>query len=367
MMNVKLPSWISIGLMLLAFLSPATIADEVIMANGDRISGNILYVSPRDIQIETEYAGLLCVDFSEVAHLSTETPGKILLGNGESITGVVKSMTQMRMIVSSEDLGEIEVPLDSLLSYQSSSEINPASAETGAAFSPHLDVAAQAKKAGHGGWTGSIALGTQLHEGNTDSDSMRLDFLAVRKIPQQELRLKAYACYGETDGITDQNDVYGEAKIKIFPNTHWYLFGVSTAEYDEIRDIDLRAEVFGGPGYNFIQTEDSHLLGEFGLGLTMEIYDTDGEADSLEPSVWLNAEWRQKLMERVEFFQALTIFPSIDTPGDYRFRSTTALCTPLGDHWALKLSAIDEYDSKPATEDIEKNDLRILSSIEYTF
>jgi hypothetical protein len=39
----------------------------------------------------------------------------------------------------------------------------------------------------------------------------------------------------------------------------------------------------------------------------------------------------------------------------------------MGDGWALKLSLIDEYDSDPESEETDKNDLRFISSVVYTF
>ncbi|MCJ7637509.1 MAG: DUF481 domain-containing protein, partial [Nitrososphaeraceae archaeon] len=42
--------------------------------------------------------------------------------------------------------------------------------------------------------------------------------------------------------------------------------------------------------------------------------------------------------------------------GDYRLRSESTIKTPMGDQWAIKLSLIDDYDSDPESDTIEKNE-----------
>jgi putative salt-induced outer membrane protein YdiY len=48
-------------------------------------------------------------------------------------------------------------------------------------------------------------------------------------------------------------------------------------------------------------------------------------------------------------------------------RSETALTCQINDKFSLRLSLVDEYDSKPIDPDIKKNDLRLISSFVASF
>ena len=52
--------------------------------------------------------------------------------------------------------------------------------------------------------------------------------------------------------------------------------------------------------------------------------------------------------------------------GEYRLRSETVLTAPVGKQVNLKVTLLDEYNSKPGG-DAEKNDLRLTSGLSYSF
>ncbi len=324
----------------------------------------------------TDYAGEIRIDFARVADLRIDEPGRISLKNGDIITGRIGSISGDRIIVTSEVFGDAEVARKLFESFQSTeiaqaehAELERAEAELREAQEElaqkeeELEELTSVSKL----WSGSFAVGAQLERGNSDTTDVRVDAKATRKAPCEELRLRFYADYGETDGETDTNNVFGESKLKVFQTERRYLFGVTNMEYDEMENLDLRAQGFGGVGYNFIDKERTHLLGEVGAGLTGEFFDDGDDEETLEASAWLNSEWKQRLFEHTEFYQALTLYPSLGNFGDYRLRSESTVTTPLSDHWAIKLSLIDEYDSDPESEGVKKNDLRFISSMEYTF
>lgn len=340
-----------LALSLLVFLMLAvatdTFADQVTMANNDRISGQIISVSDGKIQVRTEYAGVIQVDFDKITNLRTERIASIVLVDGETITGKIDSISGKMMFIESPDLGIVEVSRDRFQAMSTVEGESPAI--------PKI-------------WSGSLSLGAQLQEGNTDTMDLRFDAQAKRKVPFRELQLKFRADYGETEGETDTNKAFGEAKYKVFRCERFYWFGVTNMEHDEMEDLDLRAQIYAGPGYYFIKKERTTVLGEVGAGIIGEwTNDENGRDETIEPGGWINFEWKQRLWETMEFFQGLTIYPSLGDVGEYRLRSESTLKAPLGKRWALKLSAIDEYDSDPESEDADKNDLRIITSVGYEF
>lgn len=352
-------------------------ADQVTFANGDRISGQIIHVLDNEIQIATEYAGTVCADFDAIADMKTDVPGKIMLVNGDIVTGTIQSISSEFVIIESEELGALNLARDRFSGYMmkehagilpvESDKAGGAAATSEQEQQPSATPSATKEAAVPDYWSGSLAFGLALQRGNTDTTDLRTEVKATRKAEREELNLRFYSNYGETDGETDQNDVFGQAKLKFLKTDRLYFFGSTDMEYDEREQLDLRAQVFGGLGYKLIDYETTTLLAEAGAGLTGEFYDNDGEEESLEGSVILGAEFMKKLFEYAVFTQGVTLFPSLSNAGDYRVRSETSLTSPLGDRWAVKLSLIDEYDSNPQNEDVKKNDMRLISALEYTF
>lgn len=359
-------------------------ADQIVLLNGDRISGEITAISDGRVMVMTDYAGEISVDFNQVEDMEVEKQGHISLGNGDVITGRIVSVSGETITIRSQVLQEITIPGDLFLGYrrfaeeleeeeleqtrrliqEKEKELEETRDELAKTKKEVEDLTSISKL-----WSGSVSLGAQMRRGNTDSSDVRFDATALRKAPREELALRFYADYGETEGETDTNEIFGEVKLKVFQTDRFYLFGLTNMEYDEMENLDLRAQVFGGPGYNFIDTERTKLLGEIGAGLTGEFFDEDdgGDEETLEASLRLNAEWRQKLFANAEFFQGLTVYPSLGKFGDYRLRSESTLSAPFSEQWAIKLSLVDDYDSNPESEDVKKNDLKFIAAIQYKY
>ncbi|GAB4344117.1 MAG: hypothetical protein Kow0099_23220 [Candidatus Abyssubacteria bacterium] len=357
-------------------------ADQIILSNGDVITGQVMEIAGGWLRIETEYAGELVVDFSRVANLVTETEARIHFINGDVISARVERLFEDRIALVSGHLGEMEVRRELFVRLerdgaeeerierdylarrleQAEAELEQAKKEV-AEKEKELQAVTSISKL----WSGSFALGAQLERGNSESTDLHIELTAVREMPREELRLRVFADYGESEGETDSNNIFGEAKLKVFQTEQRYVFGVTNMEYDEMEKLDLRAQVFSGLGYNFIKTDRTLLLGEIGAGLTGEFFDENGDDETLEAAIWLNGEWKQKVFTRSELLQILTLFPSVSDFGEYRLRSETSLVTPLNDAWSIKLSLIDDYDSDPEGEDVEHNDLKAISSVNYTF
>jgi putative salt-induced outer membrane protein YdiY len=340
------------------FLSATTVhADEVFFANGDRISGGVTKISGGQIQITTRYAGVITADFGEVADIKADGVVHISPANGEIVEGKIVAVTAEIISIETSGGEMLELPRADF------AEINVLAPAPETQEGAPQKLPAESPKI----WSGSVSVGVQAQRGNTDTTKARAEAKAKRKTDRDELDLRVLADYGETDGETDRNKIFGQAKLKRFQTERRYIFGIIDAEHDEMQDLDLRAQVFGGLGYLFVKTERTTLLGEAALGVVAEDFNGPGAEDNVEGSGLLNAEWTQRILDNVIFYQAITYFPSLAGLEDYRLRSESTLTTPLGGGWALKLSLIDEYDNNPESNDVDRNDLWLIGGVEYKF
>jgi putative salt-induced outer membrane protein YdiY len=366
-------------------LATSAAADQLVLSNGDRISGKILSIVDDSVLLLTEYAGELRVELGKVADLQTDGERAIELKNGDMIAGRIESISAEQIVISSFILGSISIQradfgsLDRPVVAEEPAELKQTRErleQTEADLkTAEENLKQKEKEIGKLSsvtdlWEGKFEVGTKLQRGNTDTSDLHVETLAIRKAPREELRLRAYSDYGETQGETDTNEIFGEAKLKVFQTERFYLFGLTNMEYDEMENLDLRAQLFAGLGYIFVKRERTNLLGEIGAGATGEFFDREdagGDGETVEGTLWLNGEYRQKIFKDAEFFQGLTVYPSLSRIGDFRLRSETGLAAPLAEQWSIKLSLIDDYDSDPESRDVKRNDLKLISSILYKF
>jgi putative salt-induced outer membrane protein len=214
-------------------------------------------------------------------------------------------------------------------------------------------------------WTGNVEAGLQIREGNTETLDLYGKVEALRKIELRELSLKASYDYAERDDDTEMNRAFAEATYRRYRSPKAYIFGTVNVEHDEIEELDFRLNAAVGPGYKWIDTEDTKLIGEAGFGVTAEWY--DGEDQHTEAIVLLHGLWTQKVFDASIFSQELTVYPSISDFGSFRLVSTTALATPLSKSLDLRVSLVNEYDNDPEVSGVEKNDMTFRTTLVYRF
>jgi preprotein translocase subunit YajC len=57
-----------------ALLTTLVHADEVVLTNGDRITGKVVELVDGKLSIKTEYAGVVKIDWTQVETFSTDQP-----------------------------------------------------------------------------------------------------------------------------------------------------------------------------------------------------------------------------------------------------------------------------------------------------
>ena len=66
-------------------------ADEVVLNNGDRITGKMVDLADGKLSIKTEYAGVVKIDWSQVKTFSTDAPAYVKIGDNTVLVKVTKS------------------------------------------------------------------------------------------------------------------------------------------------------------------------------------------------------------------------------------------------------------------------------------
>jgi putative salt-induced outer membrane protein YdiY/sRNA-binding regulator protein Hfq len=319
------------------FVVSEVMADQVVLVNGDTLSGTIEKVAAGKLTLKTDYAGPIDIDISKIKKISTAAPVEVHLQSGEVLKGQLKEGEDGQVII--ERSGERET---TSVDWKKVASINPPVSK----------------------WTGSITLGANSQTGNTRRNGVSLVFDASRKTETDRFSLGYQFNYAhEEDALTARNH-YGYIKYDYFFTKRLYgYFGMELLS-DTFRDLSLRLAVGPGVGYQVWDDPIKSLAVEGGLSYVNETHKVGPDKDFL--AVRLGANFRYKITKLIGFTDKLTLYPRLDNIGRYLLRNEAALTAPVGSGLALRLANILDRDSNPPAG-IRKNDVQWILGVQYAF
>jgi putative salt-induced outer membrane protein YdiY len=213
------------------------------------------------------------------------------------------------------------------------------------------------------GWESSVDFGLSLSKGNTDNMLLRLGAKTEKKEGADAYFASASYTYGEEDSEANEDEILGKATWK-----HTYsgknFFGLRfDARRDAFADIDYRFSLNATYGYYWIDTEKTIFSTELGLGVTTE---DKGSGNVTYLNGLFDQHFEHKFNDNAKFYQNLAFAPRLDNFDDYRIEFEMGLETKITETLAFKVSLEDRYESIPA-DDKEKNDLKFITGLSYTF
>ncbi|HZV47990.1 MAG TPA: DUF481 domain-containing protein [Thermodesulfovibrionales bacterium] len=315
-----------------------SLADQVILINGDSLSGTVEKVTDGKLTLKTDYSGPIDIDVSKIKKISTVAPVEVHLQSGEVLKGQLNKATEdSRLIV--ERIGERET---TSIDWKKVVSINPPPTK----------------------WTGSITVGGNTQTGNTQRNGASFVFDASRKTEIDRFSLGYQFNYAHEDaGVTARNH-YGYLKYDYFFTKRLYGYLGMELLSDTFRDLKLRIAVGPGVGYQVWDDAIKFLSVETGLSYVNETHKVGADIDFL--TARLGADFRYKITKLISFTDKVVLYPRLDHIGRYLLRNEAALVAPVGSGWAMRLANILDRDSNPPAG-IKKNDLQWILGLQYSF
>jgi hypothetical protein len=151
-----------------------------------------------------------------------------------------------------------------------------------------------------------------------------------------------------------QNQSGGANFFRFLPN-NWFLNSALLAESNTELQLDLRTSLSAGGGNSFIISNSTHLYGALGVQGTRELskggnqYNMEGLA-VVDYSVFIYDD------PEVSFTMSAKLIPSLSDWGRVRFDIDSNLKWEIFNDFYLKWTFFYNYDSRPLTEGAAKND-----------
>ncbi len=217
-------------------------------------------------------------------------------------------------------------------------------------------------------WKKEVALGYNRVTGNTRESQISGSFLINRNnMHIDEWILKGNAYYSSNNRKMNSQKWYGNGRYAhSFGSTKkWYNFYNMEADHDRFADIDYRLIPSAGIGYWFYDIPEFKLMAEASIGYEHTAYRTDIKNEDewiLIPRAFLE----KQLFTNTTIIQDLICYPAFENFNNYRLRSETTLNVAMNSKLSIRVSLLDEYNSTPP-ENVKKNDLRLTTSLAYSF
>ena len=347
--------WASLSV--LAF-SSALFADQVVLKNGDRLTGTITKSDDKTLLIKTEFAGDVTVQWPAVQEVSSTQPLHVALSNGKTVTGPVATTDGSLAVTAAS--GTVHVAKSDVTALRSDAE--QASYEK--SLHPGLMQ----------GWAGGANIGFALTAGNSETASLAIAFTADRKTRTDEIELYENTVYatnnapGATPSTTADSN---QAGARYSRNFRPRLFGYGGADFqtNSLQDLNLRTVLGGGLGLHAIASDRTTLDFLGGLNYTKEDYTTSKRNFA---ALTLGEELSRKLGASTLLTQKLYFFPDLSDTGEYRATFNLGTVTKLSKWLGWQNAFGDIYVTNPpmqpaGTPRLKKNDIVLTTGLNVSF
>ena len=316
--------------------------DVVSLANGDRITGEVMRLERGRLEFKTDDAGTLYLEWDKLASVVATRFVEVVTVDGRRFLGSLGRSADRSITVVSPD---------------------------GTTVLPMSDVALIAA-IGRGFWNkvdGSIDAGYNYTR-SSGVAQFNLNSDTVYRKPASSIRLTASATVTQKNDDTGRDDRGTvEASYLRFPWQRWFFTVAGRFETNESLGLVLRSQVGGAVGPRLINTTKAQMV--FGAGLVLN------EEKGVDVETTQNVEGL--LVFRTSYFTydrpktnldvGIQYYPSLNNIGRHRVQADVAVKRELWKDFFASFNFYNTFDSRPPNPSADRNDIGIVVSFGWTY
>jgi small nuclear ribonucleoprotein (snRNP)-like protein len=323
-------SWLVVSAGLL--LSTAW-ADEVVMRNGDRVTGTIIKQDGKTITVKTDNFGIVTAPWDKVASLKSDQPVNVVLKDGKTLVGTV-APSEGNVGITTKDT-KLDVSPGEVAAIRDADEQKAYER----LLSPGLLQL----------WSGGGSVGFAGTDGNAKTLTFTTAFNAARVTTTDKISLdfnliKASALINGQTASTAQA-VRGGIGYDHNVSPRLFVNVFNDYEYDRFQNLDLRFVIGGGFGLHAVKNKRSalNLLG--GADYNHSSFSTPLTRNAAE-AFW-GDEYTLKLTGASSLNQSFRMFNNLSDTGAYRVNLDLSVATKIKKWLSWNLALSDHYLSNP--------------------
>jgi putative salt-induced outer membrane protein len=337
----------------LFMLALGAYADQVTMANGDRLSGTIVKSDDTTLVLKTDYAGEVKLDMSAMQAIHSTQPLHIVLKNGQTLSGPVTT-SDGHLQVATASGTTIEALKGDIHSLRGESEQ--------AAYEKTLRPGWLQE------WNGGSTVAFALTRGNSQTKNLAVAFTADRETLHDKLGLYANSVYATNDApgavpSTTANAIQAGARYDHDITKRLFAFVAADFQTDALQGLNLRSVPGAGLGVHLIKNPDTTLDVLAGLNYTRENYTT---LTRNFVAASFGEEFTHKLRGSTLIAQKLDFYPDLSDWGEYRGVFNLGTVTKISKWLGWQNAFGDIYVTNPPLGK-KLNDVLLTTGLNFSF
>ena len=308
-------------------------ADEVVMKNGDRVTGTIIKQDGKTITVKTDNFGVVTAPWEKVASLKSDQPVHVVLNDGKTLVGTV-APGEGKLAITTRDT-KVEVTPGEVAAIRDADEQKAYERLLKPGLLQLWSGAGSVGWAGTSGNAKTLTFTTAFNLARvTATDKISLDFNLI-KASALINGLNASTAQAVRGGIGYDHNVSPRLFVNVF----------NDYEFDRFQNLDLRFVIGGGFGFHAVKNERSvlNLLG--GADYNRSSFSTPLTRNSAE-AFW-GDEYTLKLTGASSLTQGFRMFNDLSDRGEYRVNVDLGIATKIRKWLSWNLALSDRYLSNP--------------------
>jgi putative salt-induced outer membrane protein YdiY len=313
-------------------------ADQIVMKNGDRVTGSIVVKDAKTLTIKTEHFGVVTLPWDQVSSVTAEKPLTVVLSGGQTVQGSLTTAGE-KLEVASGGTKQTVAPTEIAAIRDE---------EQQRAYLRMLNP----------GWGDLWAISANIGLAGTSGNAKTATFTTPVKATRITNNDKTTAYFNfirasaSVDGVSAATAQAVRGGWAYNRNLRPKLFatGFNDYEYDRFQNLDLRVVLGGGLGYIAWKGENGRLDLVGGGAWNRETFDpirpqqkfTRNSAEAY----WGN-DFNFKMSSRITFFESYRMFNNLSNTGEFRQNADAGITTALTKWLTWNAAVSDRYLSNP--------------------
>jgi hypothetical protein len=333
-------------LLSLATLSQATAAgknDVIMLANGDRITGEVKSMDRGQVELSTDAAGTIYIEWDKIEYISVDQDIQVETESGDRYFGHIEKSDSAFKVLVNTAAGPAELDNEKVISMYPIDEGGFRNIDLNVSAGYNFTKASDVSQF-------NVALDARYR---TRKRILSADFSSLIS--------------DSSNNDPSQRQTLSFNYTRLRANRWLNDGGVSFDRNDEL-GLNLRTSLSAGGGRILRQTNNSEVTLKGGLKATRENnIDEPSDVDSLESYGIMTWEWYRYDSPELDWSTSLEIIPSLTESGRVRGEFDATLKWEILHDFFWQLSFYDSYDNKPQSATASKNDYGINTALSYKF
>jgi len=321
---------------------------QIVLKNGDHLSGSIQHADAKAVTIRTDGAGDVDVAWTAIQDLESTTPLWVVTPDHGPVLGLLSTQGSDLVIAAAQ--GPVRTSLASTPIIRS------------------VDEEAAYERAQHPGLLNGVEGGASaaftIARGNSQTTNLALGYSTVRTTPWDRISLTLASLYASDQTGTTANDARGDLRYERNVGATAFGFVSADYEYNKPQLLDLRQVYTLGLGVHALKKDSTSLDLLGGANYTHEVYtptptNTSAGATLGEVVIW----W---LGRGLNFSEQGFGYPDFTHSGQYRATFDARLTAQLKRWLSLQTAVSDRYVSNPPPT-TKQNDFTFTTGLNITF